>query len=100
MTFLPVDIDTDEEEYSLEMQYPFIKKLFKSNVEIVPIYIGDISTSQETKYAEALSEYFERDDCLFVFVSNLSHWGQKYAFTKHNAVTHFFLLYQLKLGRW
>jgi AmmeMemoRadiSam system protein B len=83
--FVPVDKDTDEEECCLEMQFPFIRKIFKDSVRIVPIYIGNISSQQESGYADILSDYFERDDCLFIFVTNLSHWGRKYAYTKHNS---------------
>lgn len=68
----------------MELQYPFIKKIFGDSVQIVPIYIGNINVSQENQAGDFLSDYFESDDCMFIIVTNLCHWGKKYNFTKQD----------------
>lgn len=52
----------DEKEHSLEMQFPFIKKVLKEDIKIVPIMVGQLGSDEklENKYAEILGPYFDK----------------------------------------
>ena len=56
----------------------------KSEVEIVPIYIGKLEEEQEVLLSEVLEEAFNREDSLMIFCSNLSDWGDGKMFTEEN----------------
>ena len=72
----------DENEHSLEMQYPFLKFCCREDVKIVPIMIGGFKENDDKKYAEILQEYFDNDENLFVFSTDFCHWGERFGFTK------------------
>jgi len=59
-----------EKEHSLEVQIPFLQKVL-SKFQIIPILVGKIDSQQLGK---ALEAYFQKDDSLFVFSSDLSHF--------------------------
>jgi len=80
--FQEIDFDVDEEEHSLEMQFPFLKYIFgDSDVEILPIMIGDIDFQMQEKIAECLMEFYKDKDTLFIVSSDFCHWGKRFRFT-------------------
>jgi len=80
--FQVIDKDTDEEEHSLEMQYPFIKYVFgDAEIEVLPIMIGDIEAQMQEKIAETLLEYYIDKKTLFVISSDFCHWGKRFRYT-------------------
>lgn len=80
--FSEMDRDTDEDEHSLEMHLPYIRKVFeKQDVQIVPILVGAISTAKEHKFGELLAKYLAAPDNLFVVSSDFCHWGSRFNYT-------------------
>ena len=56
-------------EHSIEVQLPFIYKIFSNNVKIVPILVGDSSSEEILSILNKLKK-----DSLFVISSDLSHY--------------------------
>ncbi|GAA93461.1 uncharacterized protein L969DRAFT_93432 [Mixia osmundae IAM 14324] len=96
---LPLDLDTiarlratrqfedmspsaDDDEHSIEMQLPYIAKVFQGHaVNIVPIMVGSISTSKESAFGKLLAPYLADEDTLFVISSDFCHWGTRFGYT-------------------
>ena len=69
--------EVHENEHSLEMQLPLIKKSL-GDVSIIPIAVGVLSDPQEIKLvARALSRYIEKDD-LVIVSSDFTHYGPRF----------------------
>jgi len=74
--------DVEEEEHSLEMHLPFIKKAFEGRkIKLVPIMVGAVDTSLEKYYGQILAKYFDDDNTVFCVSSDFCHWGQRFEFT-------------------
>ncbi len=58
-------------EHSLEVQLPFLQICLK-NFEIIPLVLGEASPN---RLAEILSPFFLKEENLFVFSSDLSHYN-------------------------
>ncbi len=63
-------LEAHEKEHSIEVQLPFLQQVLKS-FKIVPILCGSISPDY---LKEILKPYFENEECLFVFSTDLSHF--------------------------
>lgn len=64
-------------EHSLEMQLPFIKKIFPK-ISIVPLLIGHLQREEEVHaIAIALNKYLQEDD-LIVISSDFTHYGPRF----------------------
>ncbi len=64
-------------EHSLEMQLPFIKKIFPKT-SIVPLLIGHLQGEEEVHaVAIALNKYLQEDD-LIVISSDFTHYGPRF----------------------
>lgn len=81
-SFLLADLDMEEEEYSVEIHIPFLIHCLGPQVEIVPIYVGQMNEDQMDGLSEVLSSHFEREDSLFICSTNLCRWGEEYKFTE------------------
>ena len=69
--------EVHENEHSLEMQLPLIKKSL-GDVTIIPIAVGVLSDPQEIKLvARALSRYIAKDD-LVIVSSDFTHYGPRF----------------------
>lgn len=79
-----VDKYEDEEEHSLEMQYPFLRQVVGSDVKIVPIMVGFIKGKMDAEFASCLQKYFDNDENLFVFSTDFCHWGKRFGYTYYN----------------
>ncbi|KAB0794446.1 hypothetical protein PPYR_11358 [Photinus pyralis] len=82
-----MDLDTDENEHSIEMHLPYIAKImdtYKDQFTIVPILVGSLSPEQEATYGRLLSSYLADPQNLFVISSDFCHWGQRFRYTYHD----------------
>jgi len=82
--FTLMDIQTDEDEHSMEMHLPYIRKIFEGkDIAIVPILIGAISATKEDTYGKLLSPYLLREDTIFIVSSDFCHWGTRFSYTRY-----------------
>jgi len=80
-------VDNDENEHSLEMQVPFIKKVFDDkgkNFDMVPVMVGHLDDESVQQYGEIFRPYLENPENLFVISSDFCHWGHRFKFTTYN----------------
>lgn len=72
-----MDQKVDENEHSLEMQYPLIKYIWQDRpVKIIPMLIGSLSEPREIEIAEALSPIITDEKTFFIISSDFTHWGE------------------------
>ncbi|KAH9937650.1 MEMO1 family [Fomitopsis serialis] len=77
-----MDVQTDEDEHSIEMHLPYVRKVFEGlNIAIVPILVGAINYNQEVKFGTLLASYLAREDTFFVISSDFCHWGTRFQYT-------------------
>lgn len=88
-----MSLQTDEDEHSIEMHLPYIRKTFEGQVDpnnlscfqtdrahtsldikIVPILVGAINYDKEVTYGQLLAPYLDRADTIFVISSDFCHW--------------------------
>lgn len=82
--FEVMDLNTDEEEHSIEMQLPFIAKVmegYRDSFTIIPILVGSLSPEKEALYGRILAPYLADPQTLFVISSDFCHWGQRFRYT-------------------
>ena len=65
--------DAHDQEHCLEVQLPFLQKVFEEVPPVVPIVIGTQRLSVLRRMAEALEPYFTEEN-LFVISSDFSHY--------------------------
>ncbi|GAA5953884.1 hypothetical protein JCM8115_004186 [Rhodotorula mucilaginosa] len=83
--FQGMDLSTDEDEHSIEMHLPYIRKVFEGrNIKIVPILVGSISTSSEKTFGALLAPYLADPHTLFVISSDFCHWGTRFRYTHYH----------------
>lgn len=76
----------DEEEHSIEMHLPYIRKVFENqDIKIVPILVGSTSDSKENSFGKLLAPYLKRRKTLFVVSSDFCHWGSRFRYTYYQA---------------
>ncbi|GAA5929559.1 Mho1p [Sporobolomyces koalae] len=74
--------ETDEDEHSIEMHLPYIRKVFEGrDIKLVPILVGAISTSSEKSFGFLLAPYLADPATLFVVSSDFCHWGTRFRYT-------------------
>ncbi|KAJ3123663.1 hypothetical protein HK100_011527 [Physocladia obscura] len=84
--FGQMDRATDEDEHSIEMHLPFIKKLLSDvrpdgNYSIVPILVGNLSPTKATLYGGLLAPYLATENILVVVSSDFCHWGKRFSYS-------------------
>lgn len=72
----------DENEHSLEMHLPYIKKVLP-DVKLIPIMVGNLSAQQEKEFGEKLAIYLVDEQNLFVVSSDFCHWGSNFDYYHH-----------------
>lgn len=85
--FTALPKQNDEEEHSLELQYPFLfESMYKYNLKpkIVPILVGAINCSKAKEIGETLSHYFKDESNLFIVSSDFCHWGKSFGYTEYS----------------
>ncbi|KAN0065777.1 hypothetical protein ACQY0O_000907 [Thecaphora frezii] len=76
----------DEDEHSLEMHLPYVKKVFEGcDIQIVPIMVGAISTQKEDHFGRLLAPYLRDENNFFVVSSDFCHWGSRFSYTYYRA---------------
>ena len=77
--FEEIDKETDEDEHSLEMQFPFLKYMFGiNNFTLIPIMVGFTNEVSEQYFGKILSEYYKQDENLYIISSDFCHWGTRF----------------------
>ncbi|KAG8976446.1 hypothetical protein FRC05_003689 [Tulasnella sp. 425] len=61
--FVEMDVATDEDEHSIEMHLPYVRKAFEGlDIKIAPIMVGALPKATEQHFGKILAPYFARDD--------------------------------------
>nr|CAG4638603.1 EOG090X09ZA [Cyclestheria hislopi] len=81
-----MNLETDENEHSIEMHLPYIAKVFEDyrDITIVPILVGSLSPDREAHYGRILSKYLADPCNFFVISSDFCHWGQRFRYTYYD----------------
>ncbi|KAF8642390.1 hypothetical protein AX16_009658 [Volvariella volvacea WC 439] len=80
--FGDLDNKDDENEHSIEMQLPYIRKIFDGkDICIVPILVGALPYGEQVKFGEILAPYLAKRDTVFVISSDFCHWGTRFSYT-------------------
>jgi len=80
--FSEMDLDTDEDEHSIEMHLPYVRKIFEGKeISIVPILVGAIDKKKEEAFGRVLAPYLASADTFFVISSDFCHWGTRFSYT-------------------
>ncbi|KAB5594212.1 hypothetical protein CTheo_2293 [Ceratobasidium theobromae] len=80
--FSDMSLRTDQDEHSIEMHLPYIRKIFAGlDIKIVPILVGAINQGSEAKYGAALAPYLAEPDTICVVSSDFCHWGTRFSYT-------------------
>lgn len=76
------DKRAEEDEHSLEMHLPYIRKAFEGRqIKLVPIMVGALDTALEKTYGQILAKYFDDDNTVFCVSSDFCHWGEDFDYT-------------------
>ena len=79
VSFGAIAVKHEENEHSLEMHLPFIKKVFadqgKPDVKLVPLMVGELPKAKYKEYAKALLPLFKDERTVFIVSSDFCHWG-------------------------
>lgn len=80
--------EADENEHSLEMHLPYIYKMLSlsfpsasSFPPLVPVLVGNTSSSAERTYGAILAPYLRDPSSVFVISSDFCHWGSRFSYT-------------------
>lgn len=69
-------LSVDEDEHSLEMHAPYIKKIMDTRpFTLVPIMVGSVSYDAAKTYGRILAPFLADPGNLFVISSDFCHWG-------------------------
>lgn len=75
-------IQEDEDEHSVEMQLPYIKRAMAGNESymVVPITVGSITFAQERMVGELLAACIDNSENAVVISSDFCHWGSRFRY--------------------
>ncbi|KIJ45285.1 hypothetical protein M422DRAFT_30133 [Sphaerobolus stellatus SS14] len=80
--FTDMSQSTDEDEHSIEMHLPYIRKVFQGyDVALVPILVGAISKEKEVSFGSLLAQYLDKEDTICIVSSDFCHWGTRFQYT-------------------
>ncbi|ENN81117.1 hypothetical protein YQE_02485, partial [Dendroctonus ponderosae] len=82
-----MDLDTDENEHSIEMHLPYIAKVmenYKNQFTIVPILVGSLTPEKEAQYGRIFAQYLADPKNLFIISSDFCHWGHRFRYTYYD----------------
>lgn len=80
--FVEMDVATDEDEHSIEMHLPYVRRAFEGlDIKIVPIMVGALPKATEQKFGTILAPFFAREDTFVVISSDFCHWGSRFNYT-------------------
>jgi len=73
---------TDEDEHSIEMHLPYVRKVFEGkDITIVPVLVGSIRKDKEERFGAILAPYLAREDTICVVSTDFCHWGTRFDYT-------------------
>ncbi|KZT56403.1 UPF0103-domain-containing protein [Calocera cornea HHB12733] len=73
---------TDENEHSIELHLPYVRKAFEGcDIRVVPVLVGAVNEKKEAEFGKLLAPYLEKDDTMFVVSSDFCHWGERFDYT-------------------
>lgn len=79
--FSRIQTKFEENEHSLEMHCPYIRKIFKGkDIKMVPLMVGDIPKDKWAGYAKLLLPLFLDERTLFIVSTDFCHWGERFDF--------------------
>jgi len=82
--FGEMSIQTDQDEHSIEMHLPYVRKVFEGmDIVIVPILVGAIDRDKEAKFGRLLAPYIAKPDTFCVVSSDFCHWGTRFTYTAY-----------------
>ncbi|KAI0704852.1 UPF0103-domain-containing protein [Cytidiella melzeri] len=82
--FSAMDLQTDEDEHSIEMHLPYVRKVFEGkDISIIPILVGAINKEKEELYGKTLAPYLAAADTICVVSSDFCHWGTRFQYTHY-----------------
>ncbi|KAK7694607.1 hypothetical protein QCA50_001793 [Cerrena zonata] len=80
--FSDMSLQTDEDEHSIEMHLPYVRKIFEGkDIKIVPILVGAINKSTEEQFGAIVAPYLTQPNTMFVVSSDFCHWGTRFQYT-------------------
>jgi AmmeMemoRadiSam system protein B len=85
--FEALSLQVDEAEHSIEMQFPFLARLFAKRlaaVRVVPLMIGSLPPAEHARLADVLRPFFGAPRTLFVISSDFCHYGARFSFRPSN----------------
>lgn len=87
--FERMSLQVDEAEHSIEMQFPFLARVFAArlrDVRFVPLMVSSsLDPARHTRLADALRPAFADARTLFVISSDFCHWGSRFDYRPHDA---------------
>lgn len=106
--FEELDFECDKEEYTIEMQLPYLAKAmekFWDNYKIVPILVGNVTCMNQLRsLGVVLGNYLRDPSNFFIISSNFCHWGKRFNYTpidtKYNTPIYKFIKKIDDLGIW
>ncbi|KAL4878369.1 MEMO1 family [Aspergillus karnatakaensis] len=90
IAFEAMSKSVDEDEHSIELHLPYIHRLLqlqhpdKPTAEyppLVPILVGNTSTTTESAFGALLAPYLADSSNAFVISSDFCHWGLRFRYT-------------------
>ncbi|KAL7410894.1 MEMO1 family [Mrakia frigida] len=83
--FTTMTLAQDEEEHSIEMHLPLVRKIFDGkDIKIIPILVGSISKTKEASFGELLAPYLNDPSTLTIVSSDFCHWGSRFSYTYYS----------------
>ncbi|CAE6463883.1 unnamed protein product [Rhizoctonia solani] len=80
--FEDMPLGTDEDEHSIEMHLPYVRKIFAGlDIKVVPILVGAVDQDQEADFGALLAPYFAEPDTICIVSSDFCHWGTRFSYT-------------------
>ncbi|KAG5179556.1 MEMO1 family, partial [Tribonema minus] len=78
--------DVDEDEHSIEMHLPYVKKrMGDAPCSVVAIMVGATSEAAEARYGALLAPYLRDPANFFIVSSDFCHWGARFRYQPHDA---------------
>ncbi|KAL7266399.1 hypothetical protein RUND412_011056 [Rhizina undulata] len=86
--FSYMDLQTDEDEHSIEMHLPYVYKVLERtkklpDTKIVPILVGALKPQKEKAFGELLAPWLRDPENAFVISSDFCHWGLRFSYTNY-----------------
>jgi len=84
--FGTMEKDVDEDEHSIEMQLPYLAKVFEGHdVKVVPVLVGSLDKQNEELFGRVFAPYLDNPENFFVISSDFCHWGKRFSYTFYDS---------------